>query len=98
MAMGTPPAIPARGRRWIKRKYFERVGTRDWWFFGESSDQEERFAHLRLFHATSVKIVRHIQVKSDVNPYDPRWATYVAQRSQSSFHTDRVRPRAFVKA
>ena len=27
---------PRKGRRWIKAKYFERVGGRDWWFFGES--------------------------------------------------------------
>ena len=40
---------PRKGRRWIKRKYFERVGTRDWWFFGASSDRQERFAHLLLF-------------------------------------------------
>jgi RNA-directed DNA polymerase len=67
--------------RWIKRKYFERVETRDWWFFGESAGKEPRFQHLRLFHATAVRIVRHVLVKSDVNPYDPRWAKYLAQRS-----------------
>jgi RNA-directed DNA polymerase len=73
---------PRKGLRWIKSKYFERVGTRDWWFFGESADQEERFQHLRLFHASSVRIVRHVLVKSDVNPYDPRWAAYLEQRSK----------------
>jgi RNA-directed DNA polymerase len=73
---------PRKGNRWIKHKYFERVGTRDWWFFGASLDQEERFVHLRLFHAASIRIVRHVQVKSDVNPYDPRWVTYLAQRSE----------------
>ena len=73
---------PRKGRRWIKAKYFERVGGRDWWFFGESPEKEGlRFARVRLFHATSVPIVRHVQVKSDVNPYDPSWATYLAQRS-----------------
>ena len=73
---------PRKGHRWIKAKYFERVGGRDWWFFGESPEKEGlRFARVRLFHATSVPIVRHVQVKSDVNPYDPSWATYLAQRS-----------------
>jgi RNA-directed DNA polymerase len=73
---------PRKGRRWIKGKYFERVGTRDWWFFGESLADGPRFAHLRLFHASSVRIIRHVLVKSDVNPYDPRWSTYLDQRSQ----------------
>jgi hypothetical protein len=36
------------------------------------------------FNATSVRIVRHVQVKSDVNPYDPRWTAYLAQRSRRS--------------
>src|ERR1700683_316367 len=27
---------PRKGHHWIKNKYFERVGNRDWWFFGES--------------------------------------------------------------
>jgi RNA-directed DNA polymerase len=73
---------PRKGLRWIKRKYFERAGMRDWWFFGESADKEERFRHLRLFHASSVRIVRHVLVKSDVNPYDPRWKPYLEQRSR----------------
>jgi RNA-directed DNA polymerase len=89
---------PRKGRRWIKDKYFERVGTRDWWFFGESLDQEERFVHLRLFHAASVRIVRHVQVKSDVNPYDPRWATYMAQRSERRRTPTVSSPRALAKA
>lgn len=73
---------PRKPQRWIKRKYFERVGTRDWWFFGESADKEPRFQHLRLFHAAAVRIVRHVLVKSDVNPYDPRCAEYLEQRSR----------------
>ncbi len=73
---------PNKGNPWIKRKYFERVGNRDWWFFGKSSKPEgSRFAHVRLFHASSVKIVRHIQVKQDMNPYDTRWDEYVSRRA-----------------
>ena len=73
---------PRTGRRWVKCKYFERVGTRDWWFFGVSPGEEPRFAHLRLFDAASVRIVRHATVKSEVNPYDPGWASYLDQRSK----------------
>jgi len=89
---------PRKGRRWIKSKYFERVGNRDWWFFGQSPEKEgSKFAHVRLFHATSVRIVRHVQVKSDVNPYDPRWTAYLAQRSRRSAPAV-SRSEAFAKA
>jgi RNA-directed DNA polymerase len=87
-----------KGHRWIKNKYFERVGNRDWWFFGESLEQEDRFVHLRLFHASSVRIVRHVQVKSDVNPYDRRWATYLVQRTRRRSTPTVSKRRTFVKA
>lgn len=70
-----------KGLRWIKAKYFERVGTRDWWFFGEAPGRPAHLRHLRLFHASSVKIVRHVQVKSALNPYDPVWFQYLDLRS-----------------
>jgi RNA-directed DNA polymerase len=89
---------PRKPRRWIKRKYFERVGTRDWWFFGESADKEPRFQHLRLFHAAAVRIVRHVLVKSDVNPYDPRWAKYLEQRSSRRSTLSASTPWAFGSA
>ena len=73
---------PRKGARWIKGKYFERAGARDWWFFGKSADQGRGSVHLRLFHAASVRVVRHVLVKSDVNPYDPRCAAYLEQRSR----------------
>jgi RNA-directed DNA polymerase len=89
---------PRKGHHWIKNKYFERVGNRDWWFFGESLDQEDRFVHLRQFHASSVKIVRHTQVKCDVNPYDRRWAAYLAQRIRRRSNPTVSALRTFVKA
>jgi len=27
---------PRKGARWVKRRYFDRVGTRDWWFFADT--------------------------------------------------------------
>lgn len=73
---------PNKGKRWIKGKYFERLGTRDWWFFGKTSGAGSKTYHYRLLHASSVRIVRHVQVKSNLNPYDPEWAEYIAQRSR----------------
>jgi len=75
---------PKKGLRWIKSKYFERVGTRDWWFFGKSTDVGGKVSHYRLLHASSIRIVRHVLVKSGLNPYDPAWAEYLAQRSSRS--------------
>ena len=80
--MGHTLAILARAADRSSANTFERVGTHDWWFFGESLAEGRRFAHLRLFHAASVRIMRCATVKSELNPYDPGWASYLDQRSR----------------
>ena len=55
--------------------------------------------HLRLFHAAAaVRIVRHVLVKSEVNPYDPRWAKYLEQRSSRRSTLSASTPWAFGSA
>jgi len=49
-------AIP-KGKRWIKQKYFERVRTRDWWFFGEAADGHGfRFKNLSASNSSLLSI------------------------------------------
>ena len=33
-----------------------------------------------LFHAASVRIVRHVKVRSGLNPYDPSWTPHLSLR------------------
>jgi len=73
---------PQKGRRWIKRKYFERVAMRDWCFFGPYVSADGSRLHAHLFHATSVRIVRHVCVREALNPYDPAWYEYLAGRGR----------------
>lgn len=72
---------PRKGLRWTKRKYFERIGTRDWLFFGDQQAVEDSVLRLRLFHASTVRIMRHVKVRAAFNPYDPVWAEYIAKRA-----------------
>lgn len=72
---------PRKGLRWTKRKYFERIGTRDWLFFGDQQAVEGSVLRLRLFHASTVRIMRHVKVRAAFNPYDPVWAEYIAKRA-----------------
>jgi RNA-directed DNA polymerase len=74
---------PHKGKRWVKRKYFKKVGARDWVFFGEHRDKE-----WRLFLASRILIKRHVKVKADANPYDPAWELYFEERlSRQMEHT-----------
>lgn len=70
-----------KGKRWIKSKYFERVGTRDWIFFGDRQTSNGFSQRLRLFHASSIRIQRHVKVRSALNPYDPEWVEYIQKRA-----------------
>jgi RNA-directed DNA polymerase len=64
---------PQKGRRWIKDKYFQSVGTRHW-VFREKQDS------IALFRLSSIPIRRYIKIKAEANPYDVLWKTYFEQR------------------
>jgi RNA-directed DNA polymerase len=66
---------PHKGKRWIRRKYFKRVGSRAWVFFGDHNGKE-----WRLFYASRIPIKRHIKIKAEANPYDPAWEFYFEER------------------
>jgi RNA-directed DNA polymerase len=74
---------PHKSTGWVKRKYFKRVGTRDWIFFGEHDGKE-----WRLFLASRISIQRHNKIKGNANPYDPAWELYFEDRlSRQMAHT-----------
>jgi RNA-directed DNA polymerase len=79
----------ARGRHqkklshWLKKKYFEKRGTRDWCFFGETCDDQGQLHKAWLYHARSTPIRRHVKVKGEANPYDPAFEPYFEEREGS---------------
>lgn len=62
---------PMKGKRWIKRRYFRANDSRDWLF------QTDRSSLVRL---TSISVDRHIKVRADANPYDPKDEAYFDER------------------
>lgn len=69
---------PTKGARWIYRRYFRSVGARNWVF---SADTGERFYDgapvvVHLFEAADTRIVKHVKIMSDANPFDPKWDSY----------------------
>src|SRR5580693_7529202 len=64
---------PTKSPKWLKQKYFEQHGGRNW-AFGESCDNEGNPHKVRLLLASSTPIQRHVKVKSAANPYDPAHA------------------------
>lgn len=51
---------PRKSKHWIARKYWHRVGKRNWVF----SDENRKLRYL-----SDTKIIRHARLKLDMNPY-----------------------------
>lgn len=64
---------PNKGRRWIRRRYFQTINGRQWVFTD---------GHLTLLRLSQVTIRRHVKIKADANPHDPEWAEYFDKRKR----------------
>ena len=65
---------------WIRKKYFQRVGDRAWVFSGTIRDNAGKTWPIRLMQAAGVKVLRWVKIRSEANPYDPRWEPYLEGR------------------
>jgi RNA-directed DNA polymerase len=66
--------------KWIKKKYFQRIGRRDWVFTGMIRDSRGQAWPIQLMHAAGVKVLRWVKIRSAANPYDPKWELYLEER------------------
>lgn len=73
-------------RHWVAKKYFGRVGGREWVFGGLKPDGVMH--HLLL--ASQVSIKRHVKVKGDANPYDHSQEQYFEKRQLERLKENRL--------
>jgi RNA-directed DNA polymerase len=67
-----------KNAKWIKRKYFTRIGNRNWCFYGINKTGKRRV----LMNMCDVKFTEHIKIRNDANPFDPKDAEYLARRKK----------------
>jgi RNA-directed DNA polymerase len=77
---------PDKSPVWIKEKYFKTAGNRNWVF--EAAEKEKVNPNgkpivIKLFCASDTPIKRHIKIKGEANPFDPKFETYFEERSTS---------------
>lgn len=70
---------PNKSKQWVKNKYFKPIGTRDWVFSGILTGTN---IDIKLAHFESTRIVRHIKIKADANPFDIDWHNYFINRRE----------------
>lgn len=67
---------PKKPRRWIKERYFKTYQNNHWSFSAKTDEGKI----LRLRKAGETAIIRHIPLRGEANPYDPKDETYFDQR------------------
>lgn len=75
---------PGKGAIWIKKKYFRSHGLRNWIFSARTSKEGNKSQYADLFGASSVAVKRHIKIRADATPYDPRFTEYFEKRDRYS--------------
>ena len=72
---------PKKNMTWIRNKYFCTVRGDRWTFTAGIKPYRGRYILRTLFKATSVAIKRHIKIRADANPYNPKYKEYFAKRN-----------------
>lgn len=72
---------------WVRKKYFSRHGRRTWTFTGETRGRDGKEKRVYLYYASRTPIRRHVKIKAQANPYDPRWELYFENRIQAKMIT-----------
>ena len=72
---------PTKGMRWITNKYYSTVNGNHWRFHCIIKDKAGNKKKLYLKLASDTHIRRHIKIKAEANPFDPRFKEYFQLRS-----------------
>jgi RNA-directed DNA polymerase len=70
---------PKKSAAWKRAKYFPPRGRNRWIFSGEQREKHRNRRHF-LFQMGSLKIKRHVKLKSKATPFDPAYTNYLKRR------------------
>lgn len=77
---------------WDKKRCFPTLRCRAWTFATKTGQQtpDGKPIWTQLVYAGETKIRRHIRIRKDAKPFDPRWKSYFLERAfQTKFGISR---------
>lgn len=74
---------PRKGARWVRSHYFRSIGAENGVFCATVRKPQGSQVVIRLFKASHLRIVRHVKVRWDANPFDPACDEYYEQRKRA---------------
>jgi len=72
---------PNKGRRWIKDRYFHKIGYQNWVFAVKRKLSDGTTDDKKLYSAARTPIRRHVKIKAEAQPYDMAWELYFEERN-----------------
>lgn len=76
---------PTKSSRWVQKKYFCTHRADRWTFFAPIIDKDRKSYCLNLFKARWTPIRRHIKIRAEANPFDPKYRDYFISRRTRKF-------------
>ena len=77
-----------KSNRWIHAKYFRSKHTHHLGFYGVLKDKDGSDRSQRLVKPDKILITRHVKVKAEANPFDPKWECYFEKRLDAKMMAD----------
>ena len=71
---------PRKTTRWVKDRYYLTVNSRNWVFATYVKNLQGKKILRSLAQTGDTKIIRHVKVREQANPFDPSWAEYFETR------------------
>lgn len=73
---------PNKGNPWVKYRYFVKINGNNWAFacILKSGIKDKKGKLVNLIYPAEIKMQRHVKIKSQSNPYDPKWEAYFLKR------------------
>lgn len=81
---------PNKGRRWLQKIYYRYCRGMKWSFHASRKQKDGKIIYIDLLKAGWTKIVRHIKVRANANPFDPEWSGYFDKRRWPQYRLRRA--------
>lgn len=71
---------PHKSKKWLSKRYW--ITSLKRWAFATRVEVKGKRQWVKLIDISAIPIRRHIKVRAEANPFDPKWELYFEQREQ----------------
>lgn len=86
-----------KNAEWVRKKYFARIGERNWVFGTTAVDKKGKPFWLELYSLAGTPIRRHKKVRGDYHPFDPAQELYGERLRQERMSEDMSHRKQWIK-